>query len=77
MKSHMSQSALANSRKVVSSGTTAAMSVQSDIAALGTALALNREYLVRRHEHRNNRMFSGPVKRLLDEGRLAKICILE
>lgn len=49
--------------------------VQKETAGSGTASVHDHKYLVGRHEHSNDHMFSDLVKKLLEEGRQTKIDI--
>lgn len=47
--------------------------VQCEIAALGVALVQGRRYLMCRFEYSNDQIFSGLIKKLVEEGRKTKI----
>lgn len=51
--------------------------VKDEIAGLGAGLVKERNYLVRRLEHRTYQMFSGLVRHLMREGRQANMNVYE
>lgn len=51
--------------------------VKDEIAALGAGFGKDRNYLVRRLDYSSKEMFSGLVRKLVEEGRQGKMNIYE